>query len=75
MTDEWDGKLVTSNKEHEIDLEWKPTDLNKDGQTVEIGLEAKCQPIPNTWSADVGLKAGGFDLGPIKPWTTVSAMS
>lgn len=72
MSSEWEAKLVSSNKEHELDLEWKPTDLNKDGQKVEIETEVKCQPIPNTWSGDVELKAGGFDLGPIKPWTTVS---
>lgn len=72
LNSEWDAKIVSSNKEHEMDLEWKPTDLNKDGQKVELGIEAKCQPIPNTWSGELQLKAGGFELGPIKPWTTVS---
>ena len=72
LNSEWEAKLVSSNKEHEVDLEWKPTDLNKDGQKVELEFEAKCQPIPNTWSGEVEVKAGGFDLGPITPWTTVS---
>ena len=72
MTDELEGKLVSSNKEHEVDLEYKPADLNKNGQKVEIELESKCQPAARTWSADLELKAGGFDLGPIVPWTTVS---
>jgi len=71
LNSEWDAKIVSSNKEHEMDLEWKPTDLNKDGQKVELGIEAKCQPIPNTWSGELQLKAGGFELGPIKPWTTL----
>ena len=72
LTDELEGKLVSSNKEHEVDLEYKPADLNKNGQKVEIELESKCQPAARTWSADLELKAGGFDLGPIVPWTTVS---
>lgn len=32
LADEWEGSLITSNKEHEAELEWKPTDMNKDGQ-------------------------------------------
>ena len=71
LSSELEAKLVSSNKEHEVDLEWKPSDLNKDGQKVEFELEAKCQPIPNTWSGEVEVKAGGFDLGPITPWSTL----
>lgn len=69
---EWEYKLVSSNKEHEIEIEYEPTDLNKDGQKVEVEVKGKCQPIPNTYSGKLQLKAGGFDLGPIKPWTMVS---
>ena len=42
MSDELDGKLVSSNKEHEVDFEYKPADFNKNGQSVEVELEAKC---------------------------------
>ena len=47
-------------------------DMNKDGQNVEIEFEAKCEPIASKWTFETELKAGGFDLGPVKPWTTVS---
>ena len=42
LNSEWEAKLVSSNKEHELDLEWKPTDLNKDGQKVEVEVDVKC---------------------------------
>lgn len=42
LSSEWQAKLVSSNKEHQADLEWKPSDLNKDGQKVEVDLELKC---------------------------------
>lgn len=64
-------KLVSSNKEHEVEVDWKPADMNKDGQEVEVELEAKCQPIKNTWSGEAKVSAGGFDMGPMKPWTTL----
>ena len=42
LSSEVEAKLVSSNKEHELELEWKPTDLNKDGQKVEVEIDVKC---------------------------------
>jgi len=42
LSSEVEAKLVSSNKEHELELEWKPTDLNKDGQKVEVEVDIKC---------------------------------
>lgn len=49
LNDEWEAKLTSSNKEHALDLEWKPTDMNKDGHELEVEFEAKCQPAKETW--------------------------
>lgn len=39
LDDEWRGEIYSSNKEHEVELEYKPKDLNKDGKVVELDLE------------------------------------
>lgn len=70
-TDEWDLKLISSNKEHEVEAEYKPADLNKNGQSVEFDIEAKYNPAKNAYSGEIEVKAGGFDMGPIKPWSTL----
>ena len=74
-TDEWDLKLISSNKEHEVEAEYKPADLNKNGQSVEFDIEAKCNQAKNAYSGEIEVKAGGFDMGPIKPWSTVSIIN
>ena len=70
--DEWNCKFTTSNKSHEVKVEYEPADMNKDGQEVQLQVEAKCEPAPEKWSLETELKGGGFDLGPVKPWTIVS---
>ena len=42
LNSEVEAKLVSSNKEHEVEVEWKPTDLNKDGQKVKLEFDVKC---------------------------------
>lgn len=72
--DEWELKYTVSNKSHEIKVEYEPTDMNKDGQKVQLEVESKCEPKDNKWSVEAEVKAGGFDMGPIKPFTNVSAI-
>lgn len=72
---EWDLKFKCSNKKNELGVEWKPTDMNKDGQEVEVDFEFNEKPAQGSnaqsWGAGVELKAGGFDMGPIKPYTNL----
>ena len=42
LSSEWEAKLISSNKEHEVEVEWKPTDLNKDEKQIKFEIEAKC---------------------------------
>ena len=41
VSDEVKASLITSNKEHEVELEWSPKDMNKDGKELSVELEAK----------------------------------
>jgi len=40
--DEWKSKFVSSNKEHELEFDFKPSSMNKDGQKLEVEIDAKC---------------------------------
>ena len=73
--DEWEMKYTVSNKSHEVKVEYEPKDLNKDGQQVQLEVESKCEPASSKWSVEAEVKAGGFDMGPLKPFTNVSYSS
>lgn len=36
INDEMKSKLTSSNKEHQLDFTYKPADMNKDGQQLEV---------------------------------------
>ena len=53
---------------------YRPTDLNKDGINTEFANEGKFTPKPegNGYEANVSAKTGGYKLGPIVPFLSVS---
>ena len=70
--DQMKANVVASNKDFTLKWSWSPADLNKDGIDSELEVEAKCIPAKEDWEAKAEFKIGGFELGPIKPFTEVS---
>ena len=63
---------VASNKDFTLKFGVQPKEYNQDGMNSSVEMEAKCTPQKNAWEAKAEFKCGGFELGPIKPWTEVS---
>ena len=49
LNDEWDAELIATNKQHELYFTWKPTDMNKGDQKVEVLVGGECQPMKDQW--------------------------
>lgn len=62
-------KFTSTNKDYELQYTLSPEALNKDGVEGQLEVKAKCLPATNGWEGSAEFKAGGFELGPIKPWT------
>lgn len=61
-----------SNSKTELNYCMKPDGMNKDGCAGAIEVDADSTLKDDNWNASVNLCTGGFELGPMKPWTTVS---
>ena len=70
--DNFKATVTSSNKDFAAKVNWGPADLNKDGMDSSLEVEAKCIPAKEDWEANAEFKIGGFELGPIKPWSEVS---
>ena len=66
---ELDTKLVASNKDYTVELEYAPADFNKDGLHSSLELELKDTPAKADWEGKAELKVGGYELGPVKGWS------
>ena len=64
--------VTASNKDFALKWNWSPKDMNKDGIDSRIEMEAKSTPAKEDWEANAELRIGGFELGPIKPYSEVS---
>lgn len=62
-------KFVASNKDYTAEWDFKPSDLNKDGMTTTVEVEAKCIPAKAAWEGKAEFKIGGFGAGPLTSFT------
>jgi hypothetical protein len=62
-------KFVASNKDYTAEWDFKPEDLNKDGNEGTLEVEVKCIPAKNAWEGKAEFKIGGFGAGPLKSYT------
>jgi hypothetical protein len=61
-------KVTVSNKDFKLEAEWQPADLNKD-MHFSAEVESKIVPAKSEWEAKLEVKAGGMEVGPMRPWT------
>lgn len=67
------GKLTVNGKETALRLKQHPAGWNANGSHGCWSLDANCAPQSDEWRVKAQLKYGGVELGPITPWTEVSA--
>lgn len=76
MEDEHALKFTAKNKDFEAQWNFSPADLNKDGQNVDLQVNANCNPSGKK-GAEVDLNTklafGGFGNDSVKSWTEVEA--
>jgi len=69
-------KLTAKNKEYEVEWNFSPADLNKDGQKTELSVTGTCNPA-SKGGADIDiagkLKFGGIGTDTIKSWSELEA--
>ena len=66
-----DMSVTVANKDITLKASVRPDQINGDGMDGSFQVEAKCAPAKNAWEAKAEFKVGGFELGPIKPWTEI----
>lgn len=69
FNDEHSLKFTATSADYEMEYEMEPEALNKDGMHGQVEVKAKCLPATNGWEGSAEVKVGGFELGPIKPYT------
>lgn len=64
-------KLTATNKDFGFEYDFNPEDLNKDGMHCQLEVEGKYMPAKSDCSGKAEFKIGGFEIGPLKPWTEI----
>ena len=70
--DEHKLECKVSNSKTELTYCMTPSGMNEGGQcgAIEVGGDTNFKD--DAWNANLKLSTGGFEVGPMKPWTTVS---
>ena len=68
-------KVVASNKDYTAEWDFKPADLNQDGNEAQLEVEVKCVPAKSQWEGKAEFKIGGFGAGPLKSFTEIQVDS
>jgi hypothetical protein len=68
---QYESKVVASNKDFTFEVEAKPEKWNQ-GLDTKFDFETKCTPQKGDWEAKLAAKVGGFQVGPLVPFTEVS---
>ena len=68
-------KFTATSNDYEAQYEFHPESLNKDGIDSQLEITGKCVPKDSTWEGNAEFKVGGFELGPIKPYTELGFMT
>ena len=64
-------KFTATSSDYELDYEFSPESLNKDGVESSLEVKGKYVPAKEDWEGSAEFKVGGFELGPIKPFTEI----
>jgi hypothetical protein len=69
---QYQTKLVTSNKDYTMNIEANPRAMNNENVETTFETEFKCTPQKTDWEGKLAAKVGKVKLGPITSYSEVS---
>jgi len=68
-TNKYGYKVTMSNKDFAFEAKVEPKGLNKDGMHSIVKGDVKYIPAAENWEGKLEFKVGGYEIGPITPWS------
>ena len=71
---ELSGKATLENQTGSLDLTVKPEKFNTNDTDLQLKVSTNYQPVEDKYDASLGFRHGSPQLGPVRLFTTVSAL-